>query len=382
MMAERENARDTITIHAVGDVLVNRDDPDSIFALSAGTIREADIAFCQLETTYSERGAPQIWAPITMRAHPRNAVAIKNAGFTVVSLAGNHCSDHGHEALLDTIDILRDFGLHIVGAGSNIAEARIPAIIDVKGTRIGFLAYNSILPHGYWADAKRPGCAPMRALTFYEPVEPEQPGIPCRILTAPHPQDSRDMVTDITKLRQQADVVIVSHHWGVHFAPATIADYQIEVGHAAIDAGADLILGHHAHILKGVEVYKNKAIMYGMGDFAFDSSMTKERWENPIFQERRALLNPDWEYDPEYPRFIRPADSRKTMLSRIIVSGKKITRVSFLPAYVLKTNQPEILDRKDPRSQEVFDYMEWLNREAGFDTKMSFEGDEVVIGTG
>jgi hypothetical protein len=70
------------------------------------------------------------------------------------------------------------------------------------------------------------------------------------------------------------------------------------------------------------------------------------------------------------------------MLSRIIVSGKKITRVSFLPAYVLKTNQPEILDRKDPRSQEVFDYMEWLNGEAGFDTKMSFEGDEVVIGTG
>ncbi len=222
----------------------------------------------------------------------------------------------------------------------------------------------------------------MRALTFYEPVEPEQPGIPSRVVTAPYPEDLRNMKADIAKLRREVDVVIVSHHWGIHFMPAKIADYQIEVGHAAIDAGADLILGHHAHILKGVEIYKNKMIAYGMGDFAFDSSMTKERWENALFQERKNLLNPDWKYDPEYPRFIRPADSRKTLMFKFVVSGGTIERVSFLPAYVLKTNQPEILKREDKRSQEVFDYMSWLNSTAGFDTKMAFEGDEVVIGNG
>jgi poly-gamma-glutamate synthesis protein (capsule biosynthesis protein) len=352
-----------------------------MFAFTADTIKKADIAFCQLETTYSERGGRQIWAPIAVRAHPRNASAIKNAGFNVVSLAGNHCGDYGHDALLDTIDLLKDLGLHVIGVGRNIMEARKPVIIEKKGIKVGFLAYNTILPHGYWAEANRPGCAPMRALTFYEPIEPEQPGIVCRILTAPHPMDFRNMIADITRLRQQADIVIVSHHWGLHFIPGAIADYQREVGHAAIDAGADLILGHHAHILKGIEVYKNKAIIYSMGNFAFDSSMTKERFESPLFQERRTLLHPNWNYDPEYPNYFFPADSRKTLLFKIIVSERKIRRISFLPADTLKTKQPEFLKRQDKRSQEVFDYMSWLNREAGFDTKMFFEGDEVVITT-
>jgi poly-gamma-glutamate capsule biosynthesis protein CapA/YwtB (metallophosphatase superfamily) len=378
-MASPGRRGDTIMIHAVGDVLVNREDPDSMFVHTASTIREADIAFCQVETTYSERGGRQIWAPISVRAHPRNAPAIKNAGFTVASLAGNHCGDYGHEALVDTIDLLKGLGLETMGAGKNIEEARRPAIVEKKGVKVGFLAYNTILPQGYWAEANRPGCAPMRALTFYEPVEPEQPGIPCRILTAPHPKDFRDMIADITKLRQVADLVIVSHHWGLHFLPGAIADYQREVGHAAIDAGADLILGHHAHILKGVEIYKNKAILYSMGNFAFDSSMTKERFESPLFQERKRLLHPHWEYDPKYPNYFFPADSRKTLLFKIVMQGKRIVGISFLPADTLNTKQPEFLKRQDPRSQQVFDYMDWLNREAGFDTRMSYEGDEVVI---
>ena len=174
------------------------------------------------------------------------------------------------------------------------------------------------------------------------------------------------------------DTVVVSHHWGLHFIPAAIADYQREVGHAAIDAGADLILGHHAHILKGVEIYKGKVIAYSMGNFAFDSSMTKSRFESPLFQERR-ILHPDWNYDPEYPNYFFPADSRKTLLFKFKISDKKIKRISFLPADCLKTKQPEILKREDKRSQAVFEYMNWLNQEAGFDTPMHYDGDEVVI---
>jgi poly-gamma-glutamate capsule biosynthesis protein CapA/YwtB (metallophosphatase superfamily) len=370
----------SILIHAVGDVLVNRDDPDSIFAMSAATIREADIAFCQVETNYSERGAPQLVSRVPQRAHPRNAVAIKNAGFHVTSLAGNHCGDFGPEALLDTIDLLTNLGLRVVGVGKNIEEARKPVIIEKNGTRIAFLAYCTILPYGYWAEENKPGCAPMRGLTFYEQIEHDQPGTPCLIHSAPLPQDLRDMQRDIAKVKQEVDVVIVSHHWGLHFIPAKIADYQIEVGHATLDAGADLVLGHHAHILKGIEVYNNKVIFHSMGNFAFDVYITKKIWESPRFKEL-TTLNPSWKYDPEYPNYSFPVDSRKTLLAKIIISDKKIQRVSFLPAYVLNANQPEILQRKDKRAQEVFDYMEWLNKEAGFDTQMSFEGNEIVLAT-
>ena len=83
------------------------------------------------------------------------------------------------------------------------------------------------------------------------------------------------MVEDIKQVRSVADVVIVSMHWGIHFMPAKLATYQKEVGHAAIDAGADLIIGTHPHILKGIEVYKGKVIFYSLGNFAMDSSVTK-----------------------------------------------------------------------------------------------------------
>ena len=369
---------DKILIHAVGDLAVNRDDPDSIFVLSASTIKQADIAFCQVERIYAERGEFQIWGHAKMLSHPKNANAIKNAGFNVVSLAGNHCGDYGYDALFDTINTFKKLGMHVIGVGANISEARKPAIIEVKGTKIGFLAYCSILPYRYWAEDNRPGCVPMRAFTIYEQIERDQPGTPSRTYTTPHPQDLRDMKRDIEKLRKEVDIVIVSQHWGLHFIPAAIADYQIEVGHAAIDSGADLILGHHAHILKGIEIYKNKAILYSMGNFAFDTTMPKERFETPRFQELTAL-HPGWKYDPAYQGYEFPVDSRRTLLLKVIVSSKKIQKISFLPAFILPTAQTELLKHQDKRAQEVFEYMDWVNKQAGFDTKMLFEGDEVVI---
>ena len=106
----------------------------------------------------------------------------------------------------------------------------------------------------------------MRASTFYEQVD-WQPGTPPRIVTLANKDDLAAMVEDIKKVRPLVDVLIMSIHWGVHHVPAVIAMYQKEVGHAAIDAGVDIILGHHAHILKAVEVYKGKVIFYSIGNF-------------------------------------------------------------------------------------------------------------------
>ena len=370
-----------VLIYAAGDVAPYRPDPASIFQLVKGKISESDIAFCQLEINLSNRGSPLPQARLALRASPETARAIREAGFTIVSFASNHCMDWGREAFFDTINALKEQGLTVIGVGSNIEEARKPAIVECKGTRIAFLAYNSILPYGYWAERDRPGCAPLRGMTLYEQIEHDQPGTPCRIHTFPHREDLQAMVQDIKNARLQSDVVILSIHWGIHFIPAVLADYQKEIARVAIDAGADLILGHHAHILKGVEVYCGKVIFYSLCNFALDLSPTKEMLGSKRHQEIQ-VLNPDWQPDPEYPTYYMPRDSRKTIIVKCIVSKGKIDRVSFLPVYINKQSQPEVLENTDERFHHVIKYMNEITTSQNLNACFSIEGNEVVISGG
>lgn len=372
------NKADDLVLYAVGDVAPYRDDPASIFEPVTGVIRQADIAFCQLEINLSQQGTPLPQARLAMRADPKTARAIKQAGFSVVSFASNHCMDWGREAFFDTIRALKRQGLLVIGVGSNIEQARKPAIIERKGTRIALLAYNSILPYGYWAETDRPGCAPMRGFTLYEQIEHDQPGTPCRIHTFPHRDDLQAMVDDIRKAKSQADLVILSLHWGIHFIPAVIAEYQREVARVAIDSGADLILGHHVHILKGIEVYAGKVVFYSLCNFALDLSPTKEMLESKRHQEIQ-VLNPDWQPDPDYPTYYLPPDSRKTIIAKCVISNGEIKSVSFLPTYINKQSQPEVLTVEDERFGQVVRYMEEITRDQGFNTKYVIEGDEVLI---
>jgi poly-gamma-glutamate capsule biosynthesis protein CapA/YwtB (metallophosphatase superfamily) len=369
---------DNLVLYAVGDVAPNREDPGSIFQHVTGLLKGGNVAFCQLETNLSNRGTPLPQARLASRTKPETAQAIKEAGFHVVSFASNHCLDWGTEAFFDTIDALKKQGLLVIGVGSNIEEARKPAIIEYEGTRIAFLAYNSILPYGFWAGIDSPGCTPLRAWTLYEQVEHDQPGTPCRIHTFPHKDDLQAMVDDIKKAKSQAHLVILSIHWGIHFIPAVIAEYQREVAHIAIDAGADLILGTHAHILKGIEVYAGKVIFYSLCNFALDLSATKEMLESRRHKEIQKL-NPDWQPDPDYPTYYMPTDSRKTVIAKCAISNRELKGVSFLPTYINKQSQPEVLTAKDERFGEVVKYIREITRDQGLDTNYTIEGNEVII---
>jgi poly-gamma-glutamate capsule biosynthesis protein CapA/YwtB (metallophosphatase superfamily) len=372
------NEADNLVLYAVGDVAPDREDPGSIFGRVTDLLNGGDIAFCQLEANLSNRGTPLPQARLASRIKPETARAIKEAGFDVVSFASNHCMDWGREAFFDTIGALKKQGLSVIGVGENIVEARKPAIIECKGTRIAFLAYNSILPQNYWADVDRPGCVPMRGLTLYEQIEHDQPGTPCRIHTFAHRGDLEAMVDDIKKAKSKADLVIVSMHWGIHFIPAVIAEYQREAARVAIDSGADLILGTHAHILKGIEVYAGKVVFYSLCNFALDLSPTKKMLEGPGHKEI-AGLNPEWKPDPEYPTYFLPPDSRKTIIAKCIISDKEIKSVSFLPTYINKQSQPEVLSSKDERFGEVIRYMEEISKDQGLDTNYTIDGNEVII---
>lgn len=365
-----------VCIYAVGDVGPSRPDPDTLFDLVRARIQAADVAFMQLELPISTRGFRLPQVRHTDRAPAASADAFRRAGFHVVSLAGNHCMDWGPDALNDTVAALTSSGLQVVGVGNDILEARRPVFVQSKGRRIAFLAYSSILPQGYWATEARAGCAPMRAWTHYEQIEHDQPGTPCRVHTFANREDLQALVDDVAAARAQADFVAVSIHWGIHFVPGVIADYQRDVGRAAIDAGAGVVLGHHAHILKGVDVYKGRPIIYSLCNFAMDLHMDEKHANSKGFREIQKL-HPDWQPDFSIT-YNFPPDSRYTVVAKCLLSGSG-ARISLLPAFIGPMSQPEILAATDPRFAEVKGYLERYTASQGLNARYVQAGDELVL---
>lgn len=368
---------DEVWLYAVGDVGPSRPDPDTLFDLVRTRLREADVAFMQLELPISTRGFRLPQVRHTDRAPASSAEAFWRAGFHVVSLAGNHCMDWGPEAMFDTMAALRDNGLHVVGVGEDILQARKPVFVESKGRRIAFLAYSSILPMDYWATQTRAGCAPMRAWTHYEQIEHDQPGTPCRVHTFANREDLQALIDDVRAAAAQADYVAVSIHWGIHFIPGVIADYQRDVGRAAIDAGADVILGHHAHILKGVDVYRDKPIIYSLCNFAMDLRMDEKHAQSKGFREIQKL-HPDWQ--PDYDiTYNFPPDSRYTVVAKCAVRNDGSARVSLLPAFIGPMSQPQLLSAADPRFGEVQAYLEKYTASQGLNARYVRSGDELLL---
>ena len=367
-------------IFAIGDVAVNRENPDSIFELVHEKISEADYAFAQIEAIYSTLGEVNVSGTSSpLRGDPENVAAIGRAGFNLASFASNHCLDYGVSAFQDTIRHFRAIdGMHLFGAGDNLAEARKPVIVEHNGNKIGWLAYCSILPIRYWADVDRPGCAPARARTIYETLEPDQPGTPPRIITYPHDEDLAHIIEDIKALKAQVDVVIVSMHWGLHFKEGELATYETKYAKLAIDAGADVILGHHQHILKPVEIYKGKPIFYGMANFAFDMYYQPGELDKPERIERRNRLHPGWTHDPSYPTFPFPVDSRKGLAVFIEVDNRKVSSVRWQPTLINQKSQPRFLKSTEPEFGEVLAYMRKITLAQKIPTHFEIDGDTIV----
>jgi len=371
-----------LTLVAVGDVSPNRDDPPSILRYCGDVFRKTDIVFGQMESPLSDRGTPMFvpHAPCRLAAKNISALTAEGAGFDVMSFACNHAMDYGWEAFFDTLDTLKKNKIRVIGAGSNIKEARKPAVLKKKGTKIGFLAYLSIIAPGLTAEEDLPGCVPLRASTFYQQVD-YQPGTPPLIVTQLFSEDKAAMMADIKKLRPQVDVLVVSIHSGVHFQPAVVPMYQKEAGYAAIDAGADLVVQHHAHILKGIEVYKGKAIFYSLGNFALEHTLPfpgKHRGKDLVYEHAKKELYrvkkvPGWE------KHVFHHEALKTLIAKAYIQDKKIQKVTYIPCYINQELEPEVLTRKDPRSQEVFDYVTQISESQDLNVRYSWDGDEVRV---
>jgi poly-gamma-glutamate capsule biosynthesis protein CapA/YwtB (metallophosphatase superfamily) len=333
------------------------------------TLASADIRFAQVERVYSDRGELRPHGGAHGRLPPHMASVITDCGFNVVSVAGNHAMDWGPEPLIDTIELLRGMGIQTIGAGRNLAEARQPAIVECKGLRIAMLAYCSVLHEGYAAGPDTPGVAPMRATARFEPVD-YQPGVPPRVITTPDKQDLANLVSDERAAKERADTVVLSLHWGVHFVPRVIADYQRAVAQAAFDAGADLILGHHAHVPKAIEVFGGKTCFYSLSNFIMSSS-PKVTGGAEEFRRNYGLP-----LDPQYPNMPYGVDGKRSLVAKAVISKAGIS-TSFLPALIDTQLRPEILRAGDPRFDDAVGYMDWASE--GFAHRFTVKGDEVTI---
>src|SRR5688500_5071383 len=349
----------SITLLGCGDVGPVHEPVADFCTLAKPTLAEAQLRFAQVERVYSERGTLQLHSgDAHSRLPPHMAAIFSECGFDVVSLASNHAMDWGADALLDTVELLRGQGIRTIGAGRNLAEAREPAIVERDGVKVAFLAYCSVLREGYAAKRDKPGVAPLRVHTYYEPAE-YQPGMPPRVVTVPYKEDLEGLLEDIEAARERADVVVVSLHWGLHFIPREIADYQPRVALAAFDAGADLILGHHAHVPKAIGVHGGKVCFYSLSNFIMSAPPAKpERHET--FAKRYGVA-----LDPDYPHLPYGVDSKRSLIAKAVLGREGVTRASFLPVLIDRKLRPEVLKRGDPRFDDAVQYMQWVSEGYG-----------------
>jgi poly-gamma-glutamate synthesis protein (capsule biosynthesis protein) len=200
--------------------------------------READIFMVNLEhpiTTATEK----VEKKFNFKMRPEYGAILLDAGVTLVNSANNHVFDYGLRGIEDTMRYLDSLGIPYTGVGRNLKESRRPVIIEKKGRKVGFLGYFG--GGDFAASGDRAGFAPRYA---------------------------RFIVEDVKKLKKSVDYVVVNFHWGVERA-ALPDDWQVTLARRVVDAGADLIIGHHPHVLQGIERYNGSVIAYSLGNFVF-----------------------------------------------------------------------------------------------------------------
>ncbi len=253
------------TLFFVGDIMLDRavrtsvvknfsGDYSKLFA-KVGKLREADILFANLEGDVSDIGN-NVGSKYSFRMDPSVLPAIKDAGFDIVSFANNHVGDWNMAAFKDTLTRLSDVGIQKAGAEFTKSEAEMPTIVERNGIKFGFIGFSDVGPDWIAATDTTPG-----------------------ILLASDPR----LPEIIANAKKNCDVLIASFHWGVEYKK--IHNIRQEVlAHIAIDNGADMVIGHHPHVMEDVEIYDGHPIVYSLGNFIFDQSFSKDTMEGMLFE--------------------------------------------------------------------------------------------------
>lgn len=253
-----------ITLFFVGDIMLDRGVEWAVnkhgkgdfkfpFLKIADDFKKADILFGNLESPISDKGR-KVGSIYSFRADPKAIEGLQYAGFDVLSLANNHIFDYGREAMEDTFLRLREGGIDYVGGGFDKDEAYNPLIKEIRGpssgksVKIVFLAYTNLGSENWEAEGGRSGIAWLT---------------------------EERLKKDIERAKKEADVVVVSLHFGEEYQLQPTPDQRF-FARVSIDSGADLVIGHHPHVIQEIEKYKGKYIAYSLGNFIFDQGFSQE----------------------------------------------------------------------------------------------------------
>lgn len=392
VFAAERDAR--ISVLAVGDLILDRPDIATRFEPSKRVLKQGDVVVGNVEFPHTNRGHysnPESAA--APGVDPENLTPMRDAGFNVATMAHNHTFDQGYFGVIDTIEKLRELGIAPVGAGANIDEARRPAFIEAKGVKVAVLNYNAIGPELSWASPLKAGANFVRVKALYHAEESRMGGPPNRVYTIVDASSLQTVREDVASARAEADFVLVSFHMGYYGGP-TLQEYQIVLSRAAIDAGADMIVAMNSHALFGIELYKNKPIYHGLGNFVtlsdvfLPTAANAKQWNwrpftHPANAPRQLVgykrddTPPPGSVIPFYPW---DEASRNTMVAKVVATKDGIAEVRFIPCYIDDNGSPVPLGR-DNGGQKVLDHVVQITTAAGFDTRFrwSDDGQEVIV---
>lgn len=282
-------------MHAVGDISFegpNADHPAPDFLEDIRPqLSDADIVIANLESPLLDTGV-EIQGKCLLRGSPEWVKALKNAGITIVSLANNHVMDYGQEGLLNTIESLNKAGIYYVGAGKTSMQACEPRIIEVKAKKVALLGRSSVVVNApIYATPERPGAAFL---------------------------DINETISSIQRCRKLADYVVLLVHWGLeeYLYPSPS---QRMLARQFMQSGVDVIIGHHPHVLQGMEHQGSSVVLYSLGNFIFNEF--------------------DWTYTTHdgvnYPQRLKLSNNnRKGAIARITLSSRGSPDVDFIPTQI------------------------------------------------
>ena len=325
----------------------------------------------------------------------------------LVTLSGNHFYDFKEDGVCDTIAWCEENGVAHAGGGMNETEARKPAFVEKGGVRIGVLAYNAVGGKQQFAGPGQAGTAPINFFRAFTPVaslsveaqraekhefdnwrykEPMHFDEDFMGENYMDPSAVLKMAEEVRAAREQCDVLIVYHHRGYVHRPVLVNDWERLLSHIAIDNGADAVMASHSHVSHGFEIYKGRAIYHGLNNFVMYTPQLSPGFKGTVHGDAH---NAEWVKqriarfgfvpDPEYPTYPFRPESIYSPVAKLIIEDGRIVSYRVVFTKTEKSGIPYVHGHT-AEGQEIFDYMQRITIEAGLNARLSWDGDEAVLG--
>ena len=370
------------SVLATGDLVLETPDASALLAAAIPALIGAGAVIGHLEIPHVHGGSVYTTDVPALPGPPSALDAVAAAGFDVLTLAGNHVYDFGPDGIAETERHCAERGMRTAGTGVDLDAALAPAIVETDGRNIAVLSINCVGPRESWATSLKAGAAYVEVISHYEP-RGANPGGPPRVFTFAEPQSLARVTAAVRDTAASGAIVMVALHKGLVHVPVEIAAYETEIARAMVDAGAHAVIGHHAHIMKGVERYRGRPIFHGLGNFATVtkalSAQPGDAEERAAWARRRVQLF-GFAPDPAMPDYPFHPDSRHTAIARIDVDADDTVSASLIPCWIDDEARPVPAGRTD-HGERVADYIRRITAEAGFDTDFEWHSDRLTVTT-